>query len=98
MKYKYLLKRIIPFAIALGIGLLLAGFFNAFSTPAIEVKSNFDADQFRELRIENSELKRENCRLKREHRRSERRIVVVEGDLKLPPPPPAPIAPEAPTN
>ena len=95
MEFKCFAKRVIPFAVALGIGLFIASFFVTLSTAKTEVEFDSISDTHHKLRIENRRLKRENCRLKMESKIRER-FVVIEGDLDVPPPPPPPAAPLAP--
>lgn len=98
MKFFEVAKRVVPFGIALLIGVLLALPFASVATydePASDHR--FDVD----LRIENERLKDENCRMKREMRRLERskmfdRELTVPEPPMPPMPPVAPVAPEAP--
>lgn len=59
MQYPNLFKRIIPFALALMLGLFVAGFFVTL-TPSFRGKGRM----FRQMRVEHENLKAENERLK----------------------------------
>ncbi len=100
---KGIFKRVIPFLLALGVGLFIASFFVSIAVP------NFSGyrrgpSKYREMKRVNwdvEELKREKCRLKDEVERlkSERREILantveeLDGlDLNaVPPPPPPPV-------
>lgn len=100
MKLKAVLKRVVPFGIALLIGAALAWPFA--SAPSYDsAAEHFKAD--RELRRENQRLKNENCRMKWRLRQIDRsmryghELTVPEPPMAPvePPPPPAPPAPPA---
>ncbi len=87
------LKRAVPFVLAMIIGVLAAlPFAGAWGTT----KEDSEGDE--SLRIEIRRLKSENCRLRMQMRRMERTIVINPGlDVPEPPMPPAPpVAPLAP--
>ncbi|QQS41424.1 MAG: hypothetical protein IPM63_00280 [Acidobacteriota bacterium] len=92
MKFFEVAKRVVPFGIALVIGVLLAlPFASAVSYDEPAEEYNYDA----ELRTENERLRHENCRMKRELRRLER-PTLLDPELTVPEPPMPPVAPEAP--
>ena len=98
---KGLLKRLLPFFVALGLGLFVASFFVSIALPNIRPVRRWRAhrEYDRTIRFENYRLKEENCRLRREAIRNRMPQNDDFGsDLKemVPPPPPmAPLAPRA---
>jgi len=82
-------KRIIPFIIALALGLFVASFFVSLS-PNLKFKKNRCGKQHdaRTLRYEKQRLELENQRLKQRLEESERMIL-----LEAPAPPPIPSIP-----
>lgn len=98
MKFFEVAKRVVPFGIALIIGVLLALPFASvakYDEPAV----SYEFDE--QLRTENERLRKENCRMKWQMRRIERSTKFDRGltvpEPPMPPMPPvAPVAPEAP--
>jgi hypothetical protein len=80
-------KRIIPFVIALALGLFAASFFISLA-PNFRFKNNRcgKSREVRMLRYEKERLELENKRLKQRLEDSERMILI---DEVVPPPPPA---------
>ena len=105
-----LVKRILPFAAALLVGVFITSLFVDIRAPRFgggwKAKRH---QEFRRLKAENEELKNENLRLRNEnesHRwddmkmrhpgHEEWRNELHELELSVPPPPIAPVAPAAP--
>lgn len=84
------LKRAVPFALAMVIGIIVALPFAGTSASV-----NADAERFNQIRAENQRLRKENCRLKWKLRKLENSIT-FERRITVPEPPVAPIAPVAP--
>ena len=97
---KGLLKRFVPFLLALGFGLLVASFFVSIALPNVRFTRNLKShrDYHRMMEFENQRLRQENCRLRREamrnrlHRNSDFNSELQE---LVPPPPPLPPAPRS---
>lgn len=92
MKFFEVAKRVIPFGIALIIGVVLALPFASAPTYDESV-DNYKLDK--ELRTENERLRKENCRMKWQMKRLER-STIFDRELTVPEPPMPPVAPEAP--
>lgn len=92
-----LLKRVVPFALALGLGLFIASFFVSV-TPNLSFPrvGGHKHREIQRLKLENRELRRENSRLRMEleHRSNmpDVRVPVVDSFSETE----APIAPPAP--
>lgn len=94
---KCLLKRIVPFIVALTLGLFVASFFVTVAAPQFNFKRNNYHRKNREVR----QLKDENLRLNDELRQTRKRVAELEirrtmdfenefeTELPLAPPPPS---------
>ncbi|REJ77984.1 MAG: hypothetical protein DWQ47_16675 [Acidobacteria bacterium] len=87
-----IVKRALPFTLALAVGILLAYPFAA-ATTTVSTSDHYNADK--ELLEENYRLRKENCEMKRQITiRGERDEFIFE--LDVPEPPMPPVAPEPP--
>lgn len=92
MKFFEVIKRLVPFAAALAIGVVIALPFA--SAPVYDEPADaYEADEY--LRSENERLKEENCRMKWQMKRLERSSR-FDRELTVPEPPMPPMAPIAP--
>lgn len=90
------LKRIIPFAVALTLGLFIASFFVTVAAPRFNFKRSHSTRKYRETRA----MERENQRLQEQISRQQMRIAELERKRTMdfesdfePLPPPIPTAP-----
>lgn len=96
---KCLLKRIIPFAAALTLGLFVASFFVTVAAPRFNFKRNHSSRKYRNSRS----LERDNQRLQEQIRQQQirieeletRRTIEFENSFEIPPPPMPVAAPRA---
>lgn len=96
---KGLIKRFLPFAVALTLGLFVASFFVTVAAPRFNFnfKRNYSSRKYREVR----DLEYKKQRLEEEVRRQQNRIAELEmrqrmdsdSDFDAVNPPPMPIAP-----
>ena len=90
-------KRILPFAATLAIGLFIASFFVDLAAPRFEMRGRGwqRYQEMQRLRIENQQLRDENRRLTQQlnDARSKSTFDFDTFEVPPPPPPPAPIAP-----
>lgn len=92
-----LVKRIIPFAAALTLGLFVTSFFVTVAAPQFNFKRNYSSRKYRDYR-EMQQLRNENLRLQEELRQQKRkteeleirRTMNFEDDFETLPPPVAP--------
>lgn len=94
---KCLLKRIIPFAAALTLGLFVASFFVTVAAPKFNFKRNYENRGYRKMRS----IERDNQRLQEQINRQQLRIRELESRQTMdfesdfePPLPPMPVAPK----
>jgi sensor histidine kinase YesM len=100
MNIKGLLKRLVPFFLALGLGLLVASFFVSVALPNFSFKRNNwrkHREYHRMMEMENQRLRQENCRLRKEATRNQiRQNAAFNEDINELVPPPPPLPPVAP--
>lgn len=97
---KGLVKKVVPFFIALTVGLFITSLFVTVAAPSFSFgKRNWKKhrEYHRTMEFENRELRRENFRLERKLAELEKRQQAVfelqELESDVPPPPLVPIAP-----
>ena len=99
MTKKLLLKRFVPFLLALGFGLLVASFFVSIALPNIRFTRQWRSQReyHQMMEFENQRLRMENCRLRREAMRNRmHQDTDFNSDLQELVPPPAPLPPAPP--
>jgi hypothetical protein len=98
---KGLLKRLVPFFLALGLGLFVASFFVTLALPNVRFTRKWRShrEYHRMMEFENQRLKQENYQLKREIRVQRiEQSPDFEGDINQLVPPVPPLAPVAPRS
>ena len=100
MLYRGLFKRFLPFFLTFAVGLFVASFFVAISSPSFNFRrgGSHKHREIHRLKIENKELRKDVLRMKRELDEARRNsfdvtlpveeVPTFEMDVPLPPPPP----------
>jgi|SRR3982750_1820036 len=87
-------KRILPFAATLAIGLFIASFFVDLTVPQFERGRGWRRyQQMQQMRMENQQLREENRRLTEQLNEARTRNAFDFNSFEMPPPPPPPPAP-----
>ena len=90
MRFLALVKRFVPFFLALALGLFVASFFVSVAAPSFNFKNRgWKNREYHRLKHENRRLRERNAQLERE------RLDTFKLELNVPPPPPLPPAPPA---
>lgn len=101
MSYLAIFKRIIPFFLTFGAGLLIASIFVPITAPSFQRSERGGKWRYhKELKRENESLRRDNCRMRKEleglrreadaAKFSDLRFEVPEIHVEVPAPPPPP--------
>ena len=88
MRFLALIKRFVPFFLALALGLFVASFFVSVAAPSFNFKNrSWKNSEYHRMKHENRRLRERNAQLERE------RLDTFKLELNVPPPPLPPAPP-----